>query len=643
MRAYMAPEIWNRQEYGRTADIYSLGMVLYRYLNGNRMPFIPTAGSAISPDDRNKAFEKRMCGERMLPPVNGSTALKEAVLKALEYEPENRYQTALEFRQALEGCEIYRTRLQFPPQNNPRPEDTADSREEDYNQQYSHEEDRDSNGYGDDFREDRCNPKENEENTREYEESDNAKKKRVLAIVLSVAAGLLLAVLLAAAAMYYANKPLKNGMTRDEAKEIFEEGAAYFDNGKYERAMEWLGQVPSDSRQYKKAQSLLAEAKSTYQQKIIDRVDSYIAKNEFEPAFELIDEAQEQLPEDTGLQTAYDNVYSAWKDSVFVLADNYAADGQYEEAVKHLQDAKEGYADDMELQAAYEKAYSVWKAFVLEQAAGKQQEEVLTYLGNIIMDYPDDTDLQAAFNSTQAAYQGAVRGNALQEADNYAASGDYAQAITVIKKALEKNVQDRELAAKLDVYEEIYKNEILGQMSTIYGTNGYEGIMSLLAEAIKILPDDEDLLREYKLWESRKPILLTEIEEYSKDGVDCNGSSGNNTDNYGTSYLSYIVDSSGYIGSKHYIEYYLGGEYSIFKASVYVTEHSQGYSTDEAAILIYGDDELLFSYSDISSKDKPKEISVDISGVEFLKIKFSNCIFPRGIAKVGLANPMVGW
>lgn len=39
---YMAPEVANSSEYDARVDTYSLGIVLYRLLNGNRLPFLDT-------------------------------------------------------------------------------------------------------------------------------------------------------------------------------------------------------------------------------------------------------------------------------------------------------------------------------------------------------------------------------------------------------------------------------------------------------------------------------------------------------------------------------------------------------------------------------------------------------------------------
>ena len=38
---YMAPEVYKGEKYGATCDIYSLGLVMYRLLNGGRLPFLP--------------------------------------------------------------------------------------------------------------------------------------------------------------------------------------------------------------------------------------------------------------------------------------------------------------------------------------------------------------------------------------------------------------------------------------------------------------------------------------------------------------------------------------------------------------------------------------------------------------------------
>ncbi len=99
---YMAPEVYKGEEYGATCDVYSLGLVIYRLLNENRLPFLPPIPQPITPEIREQAIIRRMRGEPLPAPKHGSEALKRIVLKACAYDPKDRYASAAEMKQALE-------------------------------------------------------------------------------------------------------------------------------------------------------------------------------------------------------------------------------------------------------------------------------------------------------------------------------------------------------------------------------------------------------------------------------------------------------------------------------------------------------------------------------------------------------------
>lgn len=100
---YMAPEVFKSEKYGYAADICSLGLVLYRYLNDNRTPFLPAYPQPLTYSDREQALEKRMSGEPMPAPAHGSEGLQAVVLKACAYRAEDRYESPEEMRRALEA------------------------------------------------------------------------------------------------------------------------------------------------------------------------------------------------------------------------------------------------------------------------------------------------------------------------------------------------------------------------------------------------------------------------------------------------------------------------------------------------------------------------------------------------------------
>ena len=99
--SYMAPEVYLGKKYNAQVDIYSLGIVLYRFLNNSRLPFYPPAPERISYSDRENALVKRIQGTPVPEPLNGSPQLKRIVLKACEYMPEKRYASMKEMHQAL--------------------------------------------------------------------------------------------------------------------------------------------------------------------------------------------------------------------------------------------------------------------------------------------------------------------------------------------------------------------------------------------------------------------------------------------------------------------------------------------------------------------------------------------------------------
>lgn len=101
--SYMAPEVYKGKKYNSTVDIYSLGIVLYRFLNNNRLPFLPPYPQKIRYSDRNKALIMRTSGEEIPKPCNAEGRLAEIVLKACAYDPKERYESARDMRKVLEA------------------------------------------------------------------------------------------------------------------------------------------------------------------------------------------------------------------------------------------------------------------------------------------------------------------------------------------------------------------------------------------------------------------------------------------------------------------------------------------------------------------------------------------------------------
>ena len=100
--SYMAPEMYRGETYDARVDIYSLGIVLYKLRNHNRLPFISLKKQLITYRDKEEALNRRMAGEKLPVPAEAGEAFAEVILKACAYDRHDRYESAEEFRMALE-------------------------------------------------------------------------------------------------------------------------------------------------------------------------------------------------------------------------------------------------------------------------------------------------------------------------------------------------------------------------------------------------------------------------------------------------------------------------------------------------------------------------------------------------------------
>ena len=99
---YMAPELYKNEKGNKTVDVYSLGIMLYRYFNYNRLPFLPDYPEEITLEAREEALYKRISGEKLKAPQNATREIAEIILKACSYYPKDRYSSATELKEDLE-------------------------------------------------------------------------------------------------------------------------------------------------------------------------------------------------------------------------------------------------------------------------------------------------------------------------------------------------------------------------------------------------------------------------------------------------------------------------------------------------------------------------------------------------------------
>ena len=128
--SYMAPEMYKGEPYDAKVDIYSLGIVLYKLRNHNRLPFISLEKQLITYRDKENALNRRMSGEKLPRPAEAGEGLADIILKACAYDRKDRFETAEEFREALEALKYQKPAPVKKQPEEPEESDTTD--DEDY-------------------------------------------------------------------------------------------------------------------------------------------------------------------------------------------------------------------------------------------------------------------------------------------------------------------------------------------------------------------------------------------------------------------------------------------------------------------------------------------------------------------------------
>jgi serine/threonine protein kinase len=103
---FSAPEVILNKPYDIRTDIYSFGLVLYKILNANRLPFTQNPPIEVSQKDIRESIGKRLSGETLPFPYSCKDQhinLGETIIKACSFDPQNRFQNATELKNKLVG------------------------------------------------------------------------------------------------------------------------------------------------------------------------------------------------------------------------------------------------------------------------------------------------------------------------------------------------------------------------------------------------------------------------------------------------------------------------------------------------------------------------------------------------------------
>lgn len=593
---YMAPEVANGSAYDSRVDIYSLGIVLYRLLNHNRLPFLNSEQQLMDPNARREAMERRLKGEALPPPKEASPAVANLILCACAYDPEKRFRTASAMKVALqsvanlgssaqtagyaaaEGRANTQTRAGAgrqsaqcaPSDQKPGAQPKAARQAGAQTAASAKARTKTAGQAAETSRTSTSRPAaarpraqtnrpsgqeaapraRTEQPSRKEQPAKEGEKKNVRKII-----PLVLILIAAAAACVWFLFPMLMGKGEDlpviggvisdiQSESIRDKNVA--DTLKQ-------AQTAADAEDYQKALSILAAGLLQYpdEEQFAEKQSEYQS---------LLDQQEKQ--------------------KILDEAEAYAGAGDYESALKTIRAAMEDNASDP--------------------------------------DYLEQAD----------AYAEQLKKKALAAAQQYAENQEDLKAYQTIQDALDLVGSDTELDVKATLYAQNYASGVLEQVDALVQAKDYSAASSLLDEALKNIPGEEDLTARRSEIGTMQPVSLSSLTALN------GGWTWNDVapeDPFGNDYstaVNYAVFQRGdntYYNSKeyeegygNYAEYRVYGNYSTLTMTL---APYQDIGEDCSVwVQVYADDTLVQTSPRITRKTDAITLSAPIANAEYIKI-----------------------
>jgi len=469
---YMAPEVANSNEYDARVDTYSLGIVLYRLMNNNKLPFLDTDKQLLNPNERKLAVERRMRGEALPAPSNASKEMANLILRACAYDSADRFASATEMKGALASV-LNGTYVPVP-----------------------------INSEGSGTRRVRKAPEasDNDKKSEIHKFGDKpVKKKGKKAKIIAISAlsvilvlGITLTVLFFTGAPYSIYKDMQDQKYSSATSEYRREVKDSFFNGLILDAL-LNGEADKTVENYNSGEWDYYTAKA--------HLDALI-KMEFDEAFDKLNELSDSYA--TDIVSKFNNgelTFEKAMDDLTALSES-----SYESATAKKDEITESYANSISTK---------YKTGELTYTEATSELDALKASG-----YAKADELIAEITAIENSHISLEKGN------EYYENGDYEEAIKELSKIPEDSENYEEAQVKLDQAYTAYIDSTVETINKYNTQKKYKEAVQYANAAYDILPDEvdtskldtakEESLTAYKTEISNKVTKLTSESKYSE-------------------------------------------------------------------------------------------------------------------------------
>lgn len=648
-RNYMAPEVATSTKYDKRVDIYSLGLVLYRLLNEDRMPFLESK-QLRSPLELERAIERRIQGEAIPIPIKASPEMADLILRACAFDPDKRFSSATEMKQALMDVANGTYQIINPELATEKQTESGQNIEDEYEKTTAV----------------RKAPEAKKPSVDTESASVNTfgtsgkkpKKKRSKKFFLFI-----LLVLVGVWGVPKLTDKLQDddttvteeqkdtdGVTneKEEVREtedysrkddkkiaaIIEEAEALEESGELEQAAEKIAEGLVTYPKSANLQSKADELNEQIKEKELAEAKSFADSGDYVAAMNLIKNAQDTYGNDVDYQNAYDIYENEHINVIINEAEVLATEEDYEGALTKIQTGLVTYPNSVDFKNKadeYTKALNTQnKEKTLAEAAALADIGDYTSAMSVIevaqKKYGSDKEYEEAYSSYQATF-------ALTTAENYAISGELQNAITTISDAKEDNPTNVDLIVAYNSYSSSYITEILDKADMLMLERSYSMAIEVINEGLRILPNNSNLMDKLAEIESSKPVSLANLSAFNGgwewnnlEPMDSFGNNYSSACNYVvfSDYYGNILPQDGFLSKETNGYRHVYAEYRVVGGYTYLTMQLAPYysiCTDgKAFVQIYADDTLIYTSPIINRKTEAFVCEVDISKAEYVKI-----------------------
>ena len=624
---YMAPEVTVSKHYDATVDIYSLGLVLYKLLNNNRLPFLDPHAQQIQYQDRKYAIDRRFSGEALPAPINASPHLAQVILTACAFNPAERFQMPTAFKNAL-GAVIGEQPSPIPTRPPVDPNATMDAprppgAQHGYDQTASH---------------DWAPQPQPPTSIPTFGDPKPKKSKKPLVVALC------LLLLLGAGAVIVLFNP--GGILGDNAilGNIFgdpnDDIIAALENEDFDEAL-LLAEDAGDTLQDRLSERLdvllagFMDESVEYSVAIMeldaieqmgftgltakinrtrDKVNtinaSRIAFNTAQAMFDrgdyigAMDQYRLVVLDDPNFDAAEEGLsraIAAYRGQVAAEVDSYISDGDYVDAIRVLNNALRIVEDDPELtQSLIDVTQRYVSAAVTEAnalASRGEYHDATALIDATLRTVPDDDRLIRARSDIQDRYVTSI----IAESDTLVGRGEYREAIALINEALRTVPGDERLTGAQTDIREGYVSAVIDEAEALLAQHEHDEASALVNDALQLFPGDEQLLAMRAEIAATRPVSIRDITSIA-DGLH---NSDVSMDNFQNVYLD-VVTFNNFSGT---FQALLDSRYTRLRGTVFVAYGTT--ATREQTLRFELDGRTIESHT-FDRATRPVEIDIDL-------------------------------